>query len=286
MEYASVSQWTRDTPWRQGQVLGIDAVEALGVTHPEFPADSAVVVISHDCDLANDNLKAEPFVEVVIGRRVAAAKGDFAWGKSPRTLHLEYVQSCALVFIELVATDKVCIDKNLLAPFAPDSAYRLSPKSLSGLRHWLSVRYNRAAYPDQFVDRMKDVKLDEKLANRIRKYPAISTIFFDVDRGEERDHSDGSPYELSVILAYVPGDDPDVTFDQVSPAEDEIQRLFEERAYDAITETWKGIALRRCVLVSEDDLTVSQARMLSQWRLEHMSLRAKDDQPAPYGVRA
>lgn len=285
MADAQEPQWTRDTPWRQGQVLGIDAVEALELTHPEFPTDSAVVVISHDCDLANDNLKAEPFVEVVIGRKVVTAKGDFAWGKSPRTLHLEYTQSGASVFIELVATDKFCIDKNLLAPFAPDAAYQLSPKSLSGLRHWLSVRYNRAAYPDQFVDRMKDAKLDEKLASRMRKYPAISTIFFDVDRGEEKDHSDGSPYELSIILAYVPGDDPNTTFDQISPAEDEIEQLFVERAYDDKTEKWKGIALRRCILVSEDDLTVSQARMLSQWRLEHMSLRAEDNQPAPYGVQ-
>jgi len=217
---------------------------------------------------------------------VATAKGDFAWGKSPRTLHLEYNQSGAPAFIELVATDKLSIDKNLLAAFAPDAAYQLSPKSVSGLRHWLSVRYNRAAYPDQFVDRMKDAKLDEKLASRIRKYPAISTIFFDVDSGEEKDHSDGSPYELSVILAYVPGEDPDTTFDLVFPAEDEIERLFVERVYDAKTETWKGIALRRCILVSEDDLTVSRARMLSQWRLEHMSLRADDGQPAPYGVLA
>lgn len=286
MEDAQVPEWSRDTPWRQGQLLGIEAVEALGFAHPEFPTDSAVVVISHDCDLANDNLKAEPFVEVVIGRKLATAKGDFAWGKSPRTLHLEYSQSGAPVFIELVATDKVCIDKNLLASFVPDATYQLSPKFLSALRHWLSVRYNRAAYPDQFVDRMKDAKLDEKLANRVRKYPDISTIFFDVDRGEEKDHSDGSPYELSIILAYVPGDDPDATFDRLSSAEDEIEQLFKERAYDAKTETWKGIALRRCILVSEDDLTVSQARMLSQWRLEHMSLRAEDDQPAPYGVQA
>lgn len=286
MAETQTPQWTRDTPWRQGQVLGIEAVESLGLEHPDFPTDTTVVVISHDCDLANANLKAEPFVEVVIGRKVATAKGDFSWGKSPRTLHLEYNQKGAPVFLEVVATDKLCIEKNLLAPFVPDAAYQLSPKSLSGLRHWLSVRYNRAAYSDHFVDRMKDAKLDEKLASRIRKYPAISTVFFDVDRGEEKEHADDSPHELSIILAYVPGDDPDETFDQVFPAEEDIEQLFAARAYDAKSETWKGIALRSCVLISEDDLTVSQARKLSQWRLEHMSLRADDGQLAPYGVQA
>jgi hypothetical protein len=91
---------------------------------------------------------------------------------------------------------------------------------------------------------------------------------------------------LSIILAYLPGDDPDETFDQVFPVEDEIEQLFAAGAYDAKSETWKGIALRSCVLISEDNLTVSQARKLSQWRLEHMSLRAADGQFSPYGVLA
>lgn len=277
-------QWTRDTPWRQGQVLGFNAAQSLGLEHPDYPMDTAVVVISHDCDLANENLEAEPFVEVIVGRKVAKEKGDFAWGKSPRTLHLEYNQNGSPVFLELVATQKARIQKNLLATFNPDTSFQLLPKPLSGLRYWLSVRYNRAAYTDHFVDRMKGAKLDEKLANRIRKYPAISTIFFDIDQGEEKDHADGSPHELSIILAYVPGDDPDATYDQVSPAEDEIEQLFIDRVYDEKTETWQGIALRGCVLISEDDITVSQARTLSQWRLEHMSLRADDDQPTPYRV--
>lgn len=286
MSDAQIPQWTRDTPWRQGQVLDVAAMESLGLKHSESPAETAVVVISHDCDLANDNLKAEPFVEVVLGRRVPAVKGDFAWGKSPRTLHLEYRHSGETVAIELVATEKLNIEKDLLASFTPDAAYQLSPKHLSVLRNWLSVRYNRAAYSDHFVDRMKAAKLDEKLASRIRKYPDISSIFFDIDRGEENDHSDGSPHELSIILAYVPGNDPDATFDRVSPAEADIEQLFVERAYDQETETWKGITLRKCVVISEDDLTVSQARMLSQWRLEHMSLRADDGQPVPYPIQA
>ncbi len=279
-------QWTRDNPWRQGQVLGVEALESLNFKHPEYPSDTVAVVIGHDCDLANTNLNIEPYVEVVVGRKVAVAKGDLTWGKSPRTLHLEFTRSSDQVIIELAATSKCNVDKGLLAPFEPDTSYELSSKSLSGLRHWLSVRYNRTAYADEFVKRMNSAKLDDKLATRIRKYPAISTIFFDVDRGEEKDHSDGSPYELSVILAYVPGEDPEVTFKMVNPAEEEIESLFVERAYDSKTDTWKGIALRKCILISEDDLTVSQARNLSQWRLEHMSLRADDGQPAPYGVAA
>lgn len=84
--------WTRDTPWRQGHLLPSEAVVHLRLANAQAAEDLRVVVISHDCDLANDNLDAEPDVEVLVASAVPALKGNFAWGKSPRTLHLE-VQS-------------------------------------------------------------------------------------------------------------------------------------------------------------------------------------------------
>ena len=60
--------WTRETPWRQGAILPSDAVQALGL-QGKGSTDHAlcVMVISHDCDLANDNLDQEPNVEVIVG---------------------------------------------------------------------------------------------------------------------------------------------------------------------------------------------------------------------------
>jgi hypothetical protein len=87
------ANWTRHTPWRQGSVLPADASQALGLAHPETPDATCVVVISHDCDLANDDLQIEPEVEVIIGCHPQKADGNYFWAKAPRTIHLDLLHN-------------------------------------------------------------------------------------------------------------------------------------------------------------------------------------------------
>jgi hypothetical protein len=176
-----------------------------------------------------------------------------------------------------------CIAKPALAAFSPDAAYSLPGKSLSALRSWLGVRYNRAAFPDPFVDRLSQSKADKRLAKIIEPDGnLLSAVYFDVDGGKEIDHSDGSPYELKIVLAYPPGDDPEQAADDVEKLETAISDLFEEKHFDKASDNWIGIALRQCMSISEDDLPVSRARLLTQWRLEYMTLKADEEQPGAF----
>lgn len=275
-------QWTRDTTWRQGHVLPEEAVLALGLLHPAVPEATCVVVVSHDCDLANDDLAVEPDVEVIVGCHPAKPDGNFQWAKAPRTLHLEMDKGGAPVLVELVATSKKLVPKTGLAAFDPNAGYSLSGQGLSVLRSWLAVRYNRAAFPDPFVRRMGKSKTDKALAKLVEPQGAlVSAIFFDVDGGKELDRSDGSAYELSVVLAYAPGANPDKTADAVEAVETAVEKLFTEKHFDKAAGQWKDIALKSCLAISEDDLRVSKAKLLTQWRLEYMTLRAAEPQPAP-----
>ena len=61
--------------------------------------------------------------------------------------------------------------------------------------------------------------------------------------------------------------------------ETEISNLFEKKYFDQKTGQWNEIALKDCMSISEDDLSVSQARLLTQWRLEYMTIRAEEEQP-------
>jgi len=274
--------WTRDTPWRQGHFLTPEAALALGLSHPESPDSMCVVVISHDCDLANDALQIEPDVEVIIGRRVQKGDGNYFWAKAPRTLHIDALHGGAGAVIELVATTKGAIPKQTLAAFTPDTAYALPGRSLSALRSWLGVRYNRAAFPDAFVNRLSEFKVDKRLAKIIEPLGnLLSAVYFDVDGGNEVDHSDGSPYDLKIVLAYPPGDDPEQAADDVEKIETAITALFEDKHFDQGSGQWNGIALKQCMSISEDDLPVSKARLLTQWRLEYMTIKADDDQIGP-----
>lgn len=269
--------WTRDTPWRQGHILTTDAVEALGLLHPETPDATCVVVIGHDCDLANDDLQVEPDVEVIVGRRLDRGNGSYFWAKAPRTLHVDVLRGDAAVVVELVATSKRLVPKQALATFPPDTAYSFSGKALSALRSWLAVRYNRAAFPDAFVDRMAQSKVDKRLTKIIEPVGnLLSAVYFDVDKGMDIDHSDGSPYELKIVLAYDPGEDPEQAADSLEKLEAAITGEFEKRHFDHALGQWNGIALKTCMSISEDDLRVGQARRLTEWRLEYMTLKTDE----------
>lgn len=276
--------WTRDTPWRQGHVLTADAIQALGLSHSETPDSTCVVVISHDCDLANHDLQVEPNVEIIIGRHLPEGNGNYFWAKAPRTLHVDVLQNDTAAVVELVATAKQFISKQALAAFYPDAANSFPGKSLSALRSWLGIRYNRAAFPDPFVDRLSQSKVDKRLAKIIEPVGnLLSAVYFDVDGGKEIDHADGSPYELKIVLAYPPGDDPEQAADEVEKLEIEIADLFEKKHFDQATGKWNGVALKQCMSISEDDLRVSRARLLTQWRLEYMTLKADEEQPGAPG---
>ena len=276
--------WTRDTPWRQGHILTGEASQELGLTHPETPDSTCVVVISHDCDLASDALQIEPDVEVIVGRYLPKGDGNYFWAKAPRTLHVDALKNDAAAVVELVATAKRHIPKPALAAFSPDAAYSVPNKSLSALRSWLGVRYNRAAFPDRFVNCLSQFKVDKRLAKIIEPVGnLLSAVYFDVDGGKEIDHSDGSPYELKIVLAYPPGDDPEHAADEVEKLEAAIDDLFTKKLFDEATGKWNGITLKACMSISEDDLPVSKARLLTQWRLEYMTLKADEEQIGALG---
>lgn len=271
------AQWTRATAWRQGHVLPLEAVQALGLVNSSESERTCAVVISHDCDLANDNLEAEPSVEIIVGRLVDTANGNFTWGKAPRTLHYPAERAGAPVVIELVSTQKHSIPKSQLAQFAPDDSFAVDGKTIAVLRSWLGARYNRAAFPDAFVDRMRQTKADERLAKALAPYgQLVSFVYFDLDQGQNLERPEGAPYQLGIVLVYVSGADPDTSADAADEAAAKVEEAVRLRLKDGRT-----IQLTRCFAISEDDITVSQARVLTQWRLEYMTHRVDDDEPQP-----
>jgi hypothetical protein len=274
--------WTRETLWRQGHILKSETVSELDLADY---ADTCVVVISHDCDLANEDLTAEPDIEVIVGKIVSTLNGSFAWGKSPRTLHLETLRDGTPVVLELVATKKCLVPKTAVAAHTPDPAYSIEPKELGILQYWLSVRYRRAAFADMFVKRMSSTGLDRRLAKTLGAYSVVSAVYLDVDEGQEIDRSDGTAYNLSIVLTFVPGADPSRAADVAEEAEEKVEQLFSNKCYDKATNTWKHFRLKTCLAISEDDVSVTRARILKQWRLEHVSFKTDDNEPGPTAIQ-
>lgn len=200
-----MAEWNRDTPWRQGHLLGKDAIADISLLHPTGLDDTVVIVASHDCDLTQ-NPQLEPVVEVIIGQVVARPDGNFTHAKNPRKLHLEVTGACGF-WGEFVAKDKVHADKLALNRFGPRPDVKLTAESHAIFQMWLASRYRRSAFSDQFERRLtcKEHKLDERITRAVKPHgDLIAGVFFDVDDGEEIcRQGPNDTYVLDIIILHI-----------------------------------------------------------------------------------
>jgi hypothetical protein len=273
-----VVEWNRDTPWRQGCLLGNDAIDALELRHAANPDQTIVVVATHVCDLAQDP-QFEPVIEVVVGR-LAAKDGNYTHAKNARRLHIEFAGDASF-WAEFEATAKVAIDKLKLNQSLPRSDVRLGSEDYAIFQMWLASRYRRSAFPDEFERRLtRETKLAEKIANAVKPHgELISGVFFDVDEGQEvaRDGADDT-YTLDITILHTADPDFDAAEKAAQAAAQTIEKAFNDKLYDP-TKKWQHIELRFCEPLSESVLTYQMFKQLKKWRLEHISLAADPQQP-------
>ncbi len=274
-----MAEWNRDIPWRQGHLLGQDAIEALGLNRAAAPAQTLVIVASHDCDLAQAP-EGEPVVELVVGRLLTDNNGNFTHAKNARKLHVD-VAGAVHFWAEFEATAKVSIDKLALNAFDPRPDAHLSPESRATFGMWLASRYRRSAFPDEFERRLiKEFKLHERIAKAVKPHgELIAGVFFDVDDGAEvtRDGPDDT-YTLDITILHSADPNFDAAERAAKAAVKDIEKAFKDKLFDP-TKTWQHIELRSCDPVSESVLTYQQFKQLKRWRLEHISLAAEPQQP-------
>jgi len=263
--------WGRNTPWRQGHLLSTESAKELGLFHQEETAETLVLVISHDCDLAQGDLSLEPACEVIVGRVIEFQNGNYAWAKNVRKLHLSFSAGTVKLIGEFVATDRRIIDKSALAGHEPVANVRLDPDELTVLQGWLSARYRRSAFPDEFQNRM--VRVRDKLTKILAGTgDNIVSIFFAVDRGEDVDRQGPDDvYDLTIFLLTSAEKDPKEVDRVAVDVRRAILDLF--RKAFKVGGKWQNIELRDCYTISEETMTVRQSRRLKRWHTDYLSLR-------------
>ena len=273
-----MGEWSRETLWRQGSVLPEDASKALDLSHPESPERTFAVVISHDCDLVQDPDK-EPFVELVTGRVIDAIKAD-SHAKTARRLQIEFHGPQGLLAAELSAVHKAIIKKNDLAPFGPRTDVSLDAQGLSILQRWLAARYRRAAFPDEFEQRLKKAKMPRRIEKAL--YTAgkhVVAVFFDVDGGDDSQRNGPDDfYRLGIYLLYDTSQNESDAEAAARTAADDIEKAFES-AFQVKDNLWKNIRLEYCDAISDEAMSYKDAHLFKQWRLEYISLEDDPQQP-------
>lgn len=275
-----MAEWDRRTPWRQGHVLTAETVAAVQLLSDADPAHPLVIVVSHDCDLAQDP-SSEPVVEVIIGRRIDNADGNFTHGKNPRRLHVPAVDAGAAICIELLATARRSIPKKDLGGHLPSATVLIDPTGKNTLQHWLAARYRRSAFPDAFDSYLVETGVARRLAKILEPLGShIVAVFFDVDEGVEREHENADdPFTLSIDLLYSTHTNLAAAEAAARTAAEAITAAFRDRCFDKTANKWRAIELLACTPISDEALTYAMSLRLKRWNADHISLRAEPAQP-------
>lgn len=270
--------WGRNTPWRQGHALPTEAAKAAGL-FTEAQTDLVAIIISHDCDVAQ-HASIEPMVEVIAGRRITTADGNYTYAKNARRLHLTFTGGVDHLVADFQATRKTQFAKDQLAAYEPVETIKLTPIERNIVQRWLAARYRRSAFPDEFDRRLERTGVQDRLSRILKSSGTfIAAIYFDVDQGENvsRVGSD-DPYVLAVYVLYSTEIDPDAAERTAEAAAQSIRKAFRDRCLSKGTGRWHDIELVECEAISDQAMTVQQAESLKRWSADHLSLRTETPQ--------
>lgn len=262
----------RRNSWRQGSVLPRAAAIELQVL-PAGNDSGFAMVITHDCDCVADP-ERERYVEIISGSQVERLDGNNTHGKNPRKLHLELSRCGKLV--ELVISPKATVEKRVLLSHDPDSTWALSREEKRTLGRWLAARYNRAAFPNELVERLRVVEDDFRKAAKNHADKVIG-IFLDFEPDGEIPNKD-EPYAVGISVVHE-GNKKDAVVSSGKLC-DALSSIF-AKAYRQARGNWKEIELVRCESIPDTEFTYFEATNTTAYKLDDLSLRRTPPGPLP-----
>lgn len=262
---------THISAWRQGQILSARDGVLPGVG--PLDADALAVVVSTDCDVATTDFKKEPLVELLIARRAEMPDGNFRHGKNARCLQFEVVVADDRFLYEAHINERLRVDRRPLSLRKPSTTFVLAENELRTLRLWLTKRYFRAAFPDAFNARLAPAI--PAIRKRLRSAGAVIDSFW-IALNSATELPPSMEYEVQMVALMT-----------VEKYENTDARALAQSGFDYILaeiDKCDGVAVVNEVLVSEQDLTVADMRVLSRWDWDDLTLR-DCEQGEPWGER-
>lgn len=254
----------RERGWRQGSLLEAAAATHAGVNPGSLDGAQDLVLISHSCDVVHHDLDKEPFAEFIPRVRVDAVDGNLTFAKSPRVLQVAGGTGA----YELTMARRITIPRDALAGIDPSG--QLSDDECVVLRRWLASRYARAAFADEFNQRLRPAQ--NSISRRLKADgERLSGLYLAVDGSELPPEV---TYEISIVGTMREADH--------EHAEDRLkcQHALND-VMGAIQDRCPGISVLDAVLVSESDVTLADLRVLSRWDYDSLSLRNEPPEAPP-----
>lgn len=259
--------------WRQGSVINRDDLSALFVEMDmEMPDNAEIAIVaSQSCDIANNNLYLDPYVEVSIGTFIGEVGGHFAHNKNPRKLHLTLSHRTrdetviSYQNVELKAYERIQIPKHLLCEISLDHDLVLESKVLESYVSWLAARYSRPALPSVFNDRIS--KADprgkfKKKAKSVSKF--LSGIYIEIT--PDKEISEDETYQVNILGLTTP---------EANEKKDEL--LESLQVFVDVMEN-AGMDVRLAVS-SEDEISIATIKRFNRFYYDDISFKSDEVLP-------
>jgi hypothetical protein len=257
---------------RQGDIV---EMPANGLAD-QLSARDLVIVVSHDCDNYAAAAK-EPHIEVIPVLVATKTDSRMTHAKSSRTLYLAAIREPGgeITPIRIDAINKLRIGKMALRERKMAHPYKLDSANLGILVDWLSLRYRRAALPNEFAERFETIK-EQFWAIIAKLNYQISGVLLLFEEGQERLALPPEvPYVISILLVY-PEQERDPLLDGIP---EDVRELFEASFCQDVDEGQGGIEIKGCAWISEHALTLSQYKIAIQLGSEGISLESEPPGP-------
>lgn len=221
----------------------------------------AAIVISHDCDIANEEL-----VEIIAGKITEKPNHSFSYNKNPRCLHLG-LGSDEERFIILEQANKRLIAKEELEAASNGPNQTITDDNKRILREWLAARYARPAFPDSFENRLRKKtagsnKIIDKIRSIMAKYSIhIEGLYFDLGEHGNDELAPDEEYCLTIYVVYHARYLPDAK-NEATKIADKLKELFANTS---------GIILEQCMPISDSDFSLAHLQRTRKWRLEYIT---------------
>jgi hypothetical protein len=229
---------------------------------PSWPGGDIAIVASHDCDVSSEDLAREPSAEILTAAVADHADGNLKHGKNPRQIQISVSDDTGDMLYTANIDNRIRIDRKLLADVEPDDARRLDDDDRTTLPRWLTKRYDRAAFPDAFNNRVKTAS--SKIKRRLKTGGVHITGIW-IGLQTERELPDDQEYDLQLWCVM-----------KTEDYDEKDRRLkAQECAQDvaALVNGCQGLTVIHDTLAPEFEMTMENMRVLDRWDYDDLTIR-------------
>ncbi|MGA3696362.1 hypothetical protein ACPAVH_10870 [Enterobacteriaceae bacterium TYF_5] len=156
-----------------------------------------LIISLYDCAVINPCFLTEPWVNVLIAKKIDTPNKQFQNNRNERKLHFFVMNDGNSEAFEVNASSIIQFERNKLLELSKNIHYQIENDSSFSLKHWLAERFRRDVWPDAFNNSIKSAeKRLKKFYDRWNDY--LSGIYLKLDTWEEK--PEGVKYTICGII--------------------------------------------------------------------------------------